>query len=85
MYAGVIGSKWHSSVLLFAAGSDCIPIVGAAKSLFPNDKRFNHTKVWCTFIYIDLQATGDCVGERFCGRCSDLQLIVYRMLVRLSL
>ncbi len=25
------------------------------------------------------------VDERFCGRCSDLQLIVYRLLVRLSL
>jgi hypothetical protein len=25
------------------------------------------------------------VGERFCGRCSDLQLIVCRLLVRLSL
>ncbi len=31
VYAGVIGSKWRSSVLLFAADSDCIPIVGAAK------------------------------------------------------
>ena len=36
---------------------DCIPIVGSAKSLVPNDKRFNHTKVWCTFIFIDLQAS----------------------------
>jgi hypothetical protein len=31
-FAGVIGSKWRSSVLTFAADSDCIPIVGAAKS-----------------------------------------------------
>ena len=36
---------------------DCIPIVGAAKSLVLNDKKFNHTKVWCTFIFIDLQAS----------------------------
>ncbi len=54
-YAGVIESKWRSSVLWFAA--DCIPIVGAAKSLVLNDKRFNHTKVWCIFIFIDLQAS----------------------------
>ncbi len=53
--------------------ADCIPIVGAVKSLVQNDKRFNYTKVWCTFIFIDLQGKGDCVGERFCGRCSDLQ------------
>jgi hypothetical protein len=32
VYAGVIGSKWRSSVLWFAADSDCIPIVGAVKS-----------------------------------------------------
>ena len=31
VYAGVIGSKWRSSVLLFAADSDCIPIVGAVR------------------------------------------------------
>ena len=31
VYAGVIGSKWCSSVLLFAADSDCVPIVGAVK------------------------------------------------------
>ncbi len=31
VYSGVIGSKWRSSVLLFAADSDCIPIVGAVK------------------------------------------------------
>ncbi len=31
VYAGVIGSKWRSSVLLFAADSDCIPIPGAVK------------------------------------------------------
>ena len=31
VYAGVIRSKWRSSVLLFAADSDCIPIVGAVK------------------------------------------------------
>jgi hypothetical protein len=31
-FAGVIGSKWRSSVLTFAADSDCIPIVGVAKS-----------------------------------------------------
>ena len=37
----------------FAA--DCITIVGAAKSLVLNDKRFNNTKVWCTFIFIHLQ------------------------------
>ncbi len=37
-----------------------IPIVGLAKSLVSKDKRFNHTKVWCTFIFIDLQVTGDC-------------------------
>ncbi len=65
-HAGVLETKWRSSVLFwwtflwkwFAA--DCIPIVGAAKSLVPKDKRFNHTKVWCTFIFIYLQATGDC-------------------------
>ena len=57
MYAGVIGSKWGSSVLRFAADSDCIPIVGSVKPLVLNDKRFNHTKVWCTFIFIDLQAS----------------------------
>ncbi len=51
----MIGSKWRSSVLRFAADSDCIPIVGSVKSLVLNDKRFNHTKVWCTFIFIDLQ------------------------------
>ena len=33
VYAGVIGSKWRSSVLLFASDSDCIPIVGAVLSL----------------------------------------------------
>jgi hypothetical protein len=33
VYAGVIGSKWRSSVLWFAADSDCIPIVGAVLSL----------------------------------------------------
>ncbi len=54
-YAGVIEWKWRSSVLSFAA--DCIPIVGAAKSLVLNDKRFNHTKVCCIFIFIDLQAS----------------------------
>ena len=31
VYAGVIGSKWRSSVLLLASDSDCIPIVGAVK------------------------------------------------------
>ena len=40
--------------------ADCIPIVGAVKPLVPKDKRFNHSKVWCTFIFIDLQATVDC-------------------------
>ena len=30
---GAIGSKWRSSVLSFAADSDCIPIVGAVLSL----------------------------------------------------
>ncbi len=54
-YAGVIESKWRSSVLWFTA--DCITIVGAAKSLVLHDKRFNHTKVWCIFIFIDLQAS----------------------------
>jgi len=34
--------------------------VGAVKPLVPKDKRFNHSKVWCTFIFIDLQAMGDC-------------------------
>ncbi len=43
---------------------DCIPIVGSAKSLVPNDKRFNHTKVWCTFMFIDLQATS-CVSSPY--------------------
>ena len=57
VYAGVIGSKWRSSVLWFAADSDCKPIVYSVKSLVLNDKRFNHTKVWCTFIFIDLQAS----------------------------
>ena len=33
VYAGVIGSKWCSSVFLFAADSDCTPIVGAVLSL----------------------------------------------------
>ena len=53
--AGTLVSKWRSIVLWFAA-ADCIPIVGSAKSLVLNDKRFNHTKVWCTFIFINLQA-----------------------------
>jgi hypothetical protein len=41
---------------------DCIPIVGSVKPLVPNDKRFNYTKVWCTFMIIDLQATS-CVSS----------------------
>ncbi len=39
-------------MLLFASDSDCIPIVGAVKPEVLNDTRFNHTKVWCTFIFI---------------------------------
>ncbi len=54
-----IQTKWRSSVV-GEQSPNCIPIVGSAKSLVPSDKRFNHTKVWCTFIFIDLQATGDC-------------------------
>ncbi len=54
-----IQTKWRSSVV-GEQSPDCIPIVGSARSLVPRDKRFNHTKVWCTFIFIDLQATGDC-------------------------
>jgi hypothetical protein len=49
-------------------------------------------KLRCTYVYAmnmtirDMgEATGDFVGEHFCGRCTDLQLIVYRLLVRLSL
>jgi hypothetical protein len=34
------------------------------KSLVPNDKRFNCTKVWCTFMFIDLQATS-CVSSAY--------------------
>ncbi len=76
-HAGVLETKWRSSVLLVnvfvevicgvnyqyhasSTAADRIPIVGAAKSLVPKGKRFSHTKVWCTFIFIDLQATGDC-------------------------
>jgi hypothetical protein len=52
---------------------DCIPIVGSAKPLVLNDKRFNHTKVWCTFMFIDLQATRvlkllhykECIAENY--------------------
>ncbi len=53
--SGNTSVKMPGSVLWFAA-ADCIPIVGSVKSLVLNDKRFNHTKVWCTFIFIDLQA-----------------------------
>ena len=65
--AGVIQTKWRSSVVgkcfyeaILASphpwqSPDCIPIVGSVKSLVPSDKRFNHSKVWCTFIFIDLQ------------------------------
>ncbi len=54
--------KWFSEdspdfALASSTTADGIPIVGLAKSLVPKDKRFNHTKVWCTFIFIDLQAT----------------------------
>ena len=64
--AGVIQTKWRSSVVgerfyeaILASphlwqSPDCIPIVGSARSLVPSDKRSNYTKVWCTFIYIDL-------------------------------
>ena len=52
---------------------DCIPIVGSAKPLVLNDKRFNYTKVWCTFMFIDLQATRvlkllhykECIAENY--------------------
>jgi hypothetical protein len=72
--AGVIQTKWRSSVVgerfyeaILASphpwqSPDRIPIVGSARSLVPSDKRFNHSKVWCTFIFIDLQATGDCTN-----------------------
>ncbi len=71
-----IQTKWRSSVVgerfceaVLASlhpwqSPDCIPIVGSAKSLVPNDKRFNHTKVWCTFTFIDLQATS-CVSSAY--------------------
>ncbi len=76
-HAGVLETKWRSSVLLVnifvevifgvnyqyhasSTAADHIGLVGAAKSLVPKDKRFNHTKVWCTFIFIDLQVMGDC-------------------------
>ena len=56
--AGTPVSKWRAVCCdLHFAAADCIPIVGSAKSLVLNDKRFNHTKVWCTFIFIDLQAS----------------------------
>ncbi len=65
--AGVIQTKWCSVVgerfyeAILASlhpwqSPDWIPIVGSAKPLVLNDKRFNYTKVWCTFICIDLQA-----------------------------
>ncbi len=40
---------------------------------------------WARWCDRDKMAEQCVVGERFCGRCSDLQLIVYRLLVRLSL
>ena len=51
---------------------DCIPIVGLVKPLVPSDKRFNHTKVWCTFIFIIYiysvcgTGTGDCCCMNEC-------------------
>ena len=66
--AVLIETKWRISVVseccweaVLASprpwqSPDCIPIVGSVKPLVPSDKRFNHTKVWCTFIFSDLQA-----------------------------
>ena len=50
---------------------DCIPIVGLVKPLVPSDKRFNHTKVWYTFIFIYIYSvcgtgTGDCCCMNEC-------------------
>ena len=48
------------------------PIVGLVKPLVPSDKRFNHTKVWCTFIFIIYiysvcgTGTGDCCCMNEC-------------------
>jgi len=58
--AGVIQTKWRSIVegvvICSWLYTDCWC---GFKSLVLNDKRFNHSKVWCTFIFIDLQAAGD--------------------------
>jgi hypothetical protein len=40
---------------------------------------------WARWCVRDKMAEQCVVGECFCGRCSDLQLIVYRLLVQLSL
>jgi hypothetical protein len=54
----------HQHLLHPWQSPDCIPIVGSVKPLVLNDKRFNHTKVWCTFMFIDLQATS-CVSSTY--------------------
>jgi hypothetical protein len=54
---GVVGERFCEAVLASPhpwQSPDCIPIVGSAKPLVLNDKRFNYTKVWCTFMFIDL-------------------------------
>jgi hypothetical protein len=56
----VVGERFCEAVLASPhpwQSPDCIPIVGSVKALVQNDKSFNHTKVWCTFIFIDLQAS----------------------------
>jgi hypothetical protein len=55
----VVGERFYEAILPSPhpwQSPDCIPIVGSARSLVPSDKRFNHIKVWYTFIFIDLQA-----------------------------
>ena len=64
---GVVGERFCEAVLSSPhpwQSPDCIPIVGSVKALVPNDKSFNHTKVWCTFMFIDLQATS-CVSSAY--------------------
>ena len=56
----IVGERFYEAILASPhlwQSPDCIPIVGSARSLVPSDKRSNYTKVWCTFIYIDLQAS----------------------------
>ncbi len=54
-WCSVVGEHFYEAILASPhpwQSPDCIPIVGSVKSLVLNDKRFNHTKVWCTFIFI---------------------------------